>query len=207
MAKKIAVKAATNNKPAPNKVVTVKSDIVSPALTVQKTHIATPFIYPGTEIPRYGVVVEIDPLKKEHKKFLKSLEDLATEHAVDTIGHTDNDMIFIKFQTKEVLKVFVEEPDLKPPSEIQLDSEIPYSSQVIIHFDLNVYYNVKERKKGFNFCPTKVILKLDKKTKKLVEVTNVKAVKNSRIGPRVKANGGGVPKLGQRKQRNLDKSL
>lgn len=206
--KKILVKAKSESKaPKPiNKLNTLQS-MTTPALRVHKTHIVEPYFYPGSDIPRYGVVVEIDPNESKQAAFLRELEDIATKNGVDTIGHTDEEMIFIKFQTKEPVKICVEDPKEDDPPEISLQSELPYSTNVIIQFDLNLYYNTKERKKGFNFCPKKVTLQLDKKTMKLVEVANVRTPKNSSSRSKPTIDRGSGSKLEQRNKPNLGNKL
>jgi hypothetical protein len=198
--KKIVVKGKKTVPPTPsNRVTTVESGMKTPSVIVQRTNIAKPYIYPGTDVPRYGAVIEINPSDDKHAKFLKRLEEIATSNGVETIGHMDEDTIFIKFQTKMELKTCVFDPECDEPPEIQLSEELPYGTKVEIEFDLNTYYNVKERKKGFNFCPKKIILHLDKKTQKLVEVsTNVRTRKNSGDRSEPKKFRGRLPKLEQR---------
>ncbi len=194
--RKILVKAKFQNKApqAGSKLNTIKS-MTTPTLRVHKTHIVNPYFYPGSDIGRYGVVVEIDPEEAKQAAFLKELEGIATKEGVETIGHTDDDMIFIKFQTKDQIKICIEDPKEDDPPEIALQGELPYATNVIIQFDLNLYYNTKERKKGFNFCPKKVTLQLDKKTTKLVEVANVRTPKNSSSRSKPKINRGRSPEL------------
>ena len=194
--REILVKPKFQNKApqASSKLTTIKS-MTSPALRVHKTHIANPYFYPGSDIARYGVVVEIDPEEAKQAAFLKELEVIATKEGVETIGHTDNDMIFIKFQTKDNIKICIEDPKEEDPPEISLQAELPYATNIIIQFDLNLYYNTKERKKGFNFCPKKVTLQLDKKTIKLVEVANVRTPKNSSGRPKSKIKRSSSPEL------------
>jgi len=189
-------KSPTKAPQASNKVTTIKS-MTTPSLRVHKTHIVEPYFYPGSDIGRYGIVVEIDPSESKQAAFLSELEEIATREKVETIGHTDDDMIFIKFQTKDKIKICVEDPKEDDPPEIALQSELPYSTNVIIQFDLNLYYNTKERKKGFNFCPKKVTLQLDKKTMKLVEVANVRTPKNSSSRSKPKIDRGSRSKLEQ----------
>lgn len=206
--KKIQVKPKFENKfqKAPVKVSTIQS-MVTPPLRVNKTHIFEPYFYPGSDVARYGIVVEIDPNNKEQAAFLSELEEVATKSGVETIGHTDDDMIFIKFQTKEEITICLEDPKGEDHQEICLQSEFPYGSRVIIEFDLNLYYNTKERKKGFNFCPTKAILMSDKKSLKLVDIDNVGASKNSRSRPKPKIDRSSRPELEQRNKRDLGNKL
>lgn len=206
--KKLLVKPKSEkNAPKPiNKLNTLKS-MTTPVLRVHKTHIVQPYFYPGSDIARYGVVVEIDPNESKQASFLKELEGIATQNGVDTIGHTDEEMIFIKFQTKDAVKICVEDPKEEDAPEISLESELPYSTNVIIQFDLNLYYNTKERKKGFNFCPKKVILQLDKKTMKLVEVANVRTSKNSSSRSKPTINRSSGSELEQRNKPNLGNKL
>lgn len=203
--KKILVKAKGNPANAPRRMKLVKQ-IISPFIRVQKTHIVTPYVYPGSDVPRYGIVVEIEPEEEEQEGFLKQLEELATAEGVETIGHTDEGLIFIKFQSKEPFPICIEDPEQDAP-EIELEDEIPYGTNVRIEFDLNLYYNTSTRKKGFNFCPKKVILQLDDRTKKSIEVVNVGASKNNRSRPKSKTNGSSVPKLEQRNKRAVGNKL
>jgi hypothetical protein len=195
--KKILVKPKLKNSSPKSKVKTLRT-ISTPPLIVYKTHIAKPYVYPGSDINRYGIVVEIDSEQKKEAEFLKILEGIATEEKVDTIGHSDDDRIYIKFQTKEKIKIFIDDPDEKEPLEIDLNSEIPYGSKVVIKFDLNLYYNVTARKKGFNFCPKEIFMQLDSKIQKLVEMKNVGARKNSRGRPKLKVDRDSDAELEQR---------
>lgn len=206
MQKKILVKAKAKQ-PAPPRRMKAIAQMVSPFIRVQKTHIVTPYVYPGSDIPRYGIVVEIEPDDEDQATFLKKLEELATAEGVETIGHTDEGLIFIKFQTKEAFPICIEDPEEEEPPEIELSDEIPYGTNLKIEFDLNLYYNTTTRKKGFNFCPKKVILQLDNRTKKLIEVVNVGAPKNNRGRPKSKTNGDRMPKLEQRDKRAVGNKL
>lgn len=206
--KKILVKPKFENKfnkPA-SKVSTIQA-MISPVLRVHKTHIVEPYFYPGSDIGRYGIVVEIDPEEASQASFLEELEEVATKQGVDTIGHTDDSMIFIKFQTKDPITICIEDPKEDEPPEVSLQGELPYGSKVVIEFDLNLYYNTKERKKGFNFCPKKVIVQADKKTIKLVDIDNVGASKNNRGRPKPKIDRSSSPELEQRNKRNLGDKL
>ncbi len=194
--KKIVIKGKKTVAPTPsNRVMTVERGMKTPTVIIQRTSLATPYTYPGTDVPRYSAVIEMNPSDDKHSKFLKQLEEIATENSVETIGHMDGDTIFIKFQTKEKIKTCVFDPECEEPTEIELSEELPYGTKVQIEFDLNTYYNIKERKKGFNFCPKKITLHLDKKTQKLVEVSNVRNCKDSRNRSEPKKFRSRLPKL------------
>lgn len=180
-------------KPADKKqelVQTVAESLDTPIVQIQHGYLCRPFYYPGSAVARYGVTCLFNPEAAEVPEFLSKIEKLATEHGVDTIGYIDDDLVSIKFQTKEKIEIYVVTPTSKKPAPVDLKHDLPKNKfMAVVNFELKTYYNKKEKKNAFTFCPKKITLFLENEDSLIEGETNGGSGKGRRGRPRTKNIG------------------
>jgi hypothetical protein len=151
----------------------IKKNIVTPIATLNFCAIHKPHYFSGSPIPRYKVSLLFDPEDKSHRKYLDSLEKLAVENDVQTIGRlTDEGLIIISYQGRNIPETFLLEKGKKTPDPIFLDHDLPKGFKCKVHFDLKRYFDKFGQKNAFTYSPTKVIFYLDEESKELIEVND-----------------------------------
>lgn len=185
----------------------VAYSLITPIIKTKYCFLYKPFYYPGSPIPRYSLTCLFDRDKKEDAQFLKQLEKIAVSNGVETIGYLDEGLVSVKFQTKERIPLFSIEPGNKKPKSFMLQHDLQEGFFVSVTFDLNIYYNKKTQKKGFNFCPIKIIFHVDQENTKVDEVISERNSKSSGNRSKLKVNGIRNPKLQPGKKRDLANKL
>lgn len=150
----------------------IKKNFITPIATLNFCAIYKPHYFSGSPIPRYKVSLLFDPNKSDDKKFLEKLEKLAVENEVPTIGRmTDEGLIIISFQGRDIPEVFLKEGNKKAEL-IILDHDLPKGFKCKVHFDLKRYFDKFGQKNAFTYSPAKVIFYLDNDSKELIEVND-----------------------------------
>ena len=181
----------------------IEKSLKTPIVKLKYCYLAKPFFYPGSHVPRYSITLLFDKQDGEQRKFLESIEKIATQLQVETLGYIDEGLISLKFQGKDCPQLFSIEKGKKQPKNITLQHDLPEGIKAQVEFELNTYFNKKTQKKGFNFCPRKVTFHLceTENEEKKSDGNN----QNSGHRPRVKNNGFRGRKLPSRKKRGLGK--
>ncbi len=125
MAKKLSLKKDAVTIQKSEFVESVHKSLKTPVVPLKYCYLAKPFFYPGSHIPRYSITLLFDKQKEEERVFLETLEKLATENQVDTLGYVDNGLISLKFQTKEAPRLFSIYVGKKVPKSISLEHDLP----------------------------------------------------------------------------------
>ena len=186
----------------------VEKSLKTPVVPVKYCYLVKPFFYPGSHVPRYSLTLLFDKSNKQEKAFLESMEVMAKSNGVETLGYlTDSGLISLKFQTKNKVKTYIIEHGKKTQKEVDLEHDVPEGFNASVMFELNTYFNKKTQKKGFNFCPKKVVFHLDEEDQQNIEMENDGNNKSSgnRSGPKV--NGVRNSKLQPGKKRGVGKQL
>lgn len=175
---------------------TVAESLDTPPVQIQHGYLCRPFYYPGSAVARYGVTCIFNPEAESVPEFLSAIEKLATENEVDTIGYIDEGLVSIKFQTKERIEIYVVTPKSPKPELVDLKHDLPKNKFMgIVKFDLKTYYNKKEKKNAFTFCPTKITLFLENEDSLIEGEKNGGSSKGRRGRPRTKNIGVCNPEL------------
>lgn len=149
---------------------TLKQGFETPLCTLSHTCICRPTYFPGCTVPRYNVTAIFDLENKEHKKFLKALEELAQKHGVDNLGKMDEKgRVILTFRGRIAPEVYILKKGTRKPKKVELEHDLPEGIQAKIEFDLKIYFDMKRVKNGFTFPPVKVIIYLDEKSE-VVEI-------------------------------------
>lgn len=206
MVKKLSLKKDVVQIQKSEFVESVQKSLKTPIVPLKYCYLSKPFFYPGSHIPRYSITLLFDKNNKEQKEFLESLEKIATASKVETIGYLDNDLISIKFQTKDSPKTYSIEFGKSRAKPISLEHDLPEGFKASVEFELNTYFNKSTGKKGFNFCPKKVTFHLDEETQASIEESEPDGNNQNRSDrPRVKNNGVRGSKLQPGKKRSVGK--
>lgn len=151
----------------------IKKNVSTPVCTLNFCAIYKPHYFSGSPVPRYKVSLFIDPEIKSHQKYLESLEKMAVENDVQTIGRrTEDGLILMSYQGRDKPKTFMVEKGKKTPVEIELDHDLPRGFKCKVNFDLKRYFDKFGQKNAFTYSPNKVIFYLDEETQQLVEVND-----------------------------------
>lgn len=173
--KKISIKRSKGSSQSTSSeyVSVIKKNLSTPVVTLNFCAIYKPQYFSGSTIPRYKVSVLLDPENKSHKTYLEKLEKLAVENDVSTIGRlTDDGLILMSYQGREVPQTFMVEKGKKTPVEIELEHDLPKGFKCKVSFDLKRYFDKYGQKNAFTYSPNKVIFYLDEETQELVEVND-----------------------------------
>ena len=183
----------------------VQKALKTPVTQLKYCYLSKPFFYPGSSVPRYSITLLFDKVNPAHKKFLESLEKLAKENGVETLGYIDNGLISIKFQGKESPRTFSIEKGQTTETEVSLEHDVPEGFEACVEFELNTYFNKSTSKKGFNFCPKKVTFYIEDD----IQTGNEKNEADKSRGNRSRAKNNGVrdSKLRSGKERVLGDKL
>ena len=151
----------------------IQKNLSTPICTLNFCAIYKPHYFSGSPIPRYKVSILLDPNDKTHRAYLDKLEKLAVENEVETIGRmTDQGLIIMSYQGRDVPETFMVEKGKKTPVEIDLDHDLPKGFKCKVQFDLKRYYDKYGEKNAFTYSPNKVIFYLDEETQELIEVND-----------------------------------
>lgn len=185
--------------------------LTTPQCKLKYCYLSKPFFYPGSHIARYSVSLLFDKSIPDHKKFLENLEKVAIKNKIDSLGYeTDEGLILIKFQGKDLVSTYIIEPGKKVAQQVELEHDLPEGFKTIVVFELNTYFNKKTQKNAFNFSPKKVTFYLDEKSQESSETKKVENdgnSKNSRNRPRAKIDGVRSDELQHGDKRSVGKQL
>lgn len=151
----------------------IKKNLSTPIATLNFCAIYKPHYFSGSPVPRYKVSILLDPENKTHRAYLDKLEKLAVENDVEKIGRmTDQGLIIMSYQGRDVPKTYMVEKGKKTPVEIDLDHDLPKGFKCKVTFDLKRYFDKFGQRNAFTYSPNKVIFYLDEETQKLIEVND-----------------------------------
>ncbi len=209
MVKKLSLKKEGTTSEKSEFVHAIEKSLKTPVVPVKYCYLVKPFFYPGSHVPRYSITLLFDKSNKQQKAFLEKMEEMAKSNDVETLGYlTDAGLILLKFQTKEKIKTYIIEHGKKTPKEVELEHDLPEGFKASVTFELNTYFNKKTQKKGFNFCPKKVVFHLDEQDQQNIEMENNDGNhKSSGNRSRPKVDGVRNSKLQPGKKRSVGKQL
>jgi hypothetical protein len=161
-----------NPKPGVPLISTISSGCKTPLLEIKYCNLVNPFRYPNSPtIPRYSITCVVDP--KEHKEFLTGIQSIEKDEKVETILKNDyvkedgenltTGKIIIKFQTKDVIPVYVMNKSVKgetarihEPEQIELEDELARGEKVLVVYDILRYTkkNTMKTEHGISFKPS-----------------------------------------------------
>jgi len=156
-----------NPKPGQPLISTISSACKTPLLEIKYCNLVNPFRYPNSPtIPRYSITCVVDP--KEHKEFLAGIQSIEKDEKVDTILKNDyvkedgenltTGKIIIKFQTKEIIPVYVMKgvAGKFDPEQIELEDELARGERVMVIYDILRYTkkNTMKTEHGISFKPS-----------------------------------------------------
>lgn len=144
----------------------ISSGCTTPILEIKFCNLVKPFYYPNSQtIPRYSVTCVFDPEK--NKEFLKSIQTIEKNEKVESIikndsvkeggQHITTGKLLIKFQSKELIPVYVKR-DNKDPELIEIEDELPKGEKIIVIYDILRYTkkNTMTTEYGLSFKPTSI---------------------------------------------------
>lgn len=147
-------------------ITTISSGCKTPVLEIKFCNLVKPFYYPNSQtIPRYSVTCLIDPTID--KDFLKSIQTIEINEKVDSIikndvekkkgEHVTTGKLLIKFQSKEIVPVFVKKEN-SDPDPMELEDELARGEKIIVVYDILRYTkkNTINVEHGLSFKPTAI---------------------------------------------------
>ena len=151
----------------------IRESMKTPVFNLQFCCIYRPYFFPGSHVPRYKITGRFDPTKKDHKKYLEELEEIAKENDVGVIGKmTDDDLIQISLQGRFKPQIFVKEKGKKNRTMVELEHDMPAGFECYVTFDLKKYFCRFNKKHAFTYTPLEVTFILDEESQEILEVTN-----------------------------------
>lgn len=139
----------------------------TPILDVKFSTLVNPFYYQNSPgIARYSVTCSFNP--EEHKEFLKGILNIEKNEKVDSIlknettkkegEYVNTGNILIKFQTKEVIPIYLTEnkETLEPFTRLELEDELARGEKIMIIYDILRYTkkNTAKVDHGLSFRPS-----------------------------------------------------
>ena len=131
--------------------VTISSGCKTPLIQVKFSNLVKPFYYPNSpSIPRYSVTCTFDALANE--QFIKNLQVIEENEGVESIlkfdkeSDSENPRMLVKFQTKNIVPIFIQFPPSpiseelnSEPELIQLEDEFAKNEDIIVVYDILRY--------------------------------------------------------------------
>lgn len=160
-----------NPQPGQPLITTISSGCKTPVLEVKFCNLVKAFYYPNSPtIPRYSVTCVVDP--ELHKEFMKGIQTIEKNEKVDTIiknetvkennEHITTGKVLIKFQSKDVIPVYMGIPTSKNegPTPLELEDELAKGEKIIIVYDILRYTkkNTMKTEHGISFKPSCIYL-------------------------------------------------
>jgi hypothetical protein len=146
---------------------TISSGCKTPLLTVKFCNLLNPFYYPNSPtIPRYSITCIVSP--DEHKDFLAGLQAIEINEKVDSIIKLDSEKkdgerlttgnFLIKFQSKEIIPIYVYTGPESEPDLIELEDELARGEKVLVVYDILRYTKKHSAtvEHGLSFKPTSI---------------------------------------------------
>jgi hypothetical protein len=167
-----------NPKPGQPLLATISSGCQTPILEIKYSNIISAFYYPNSQtVPRYSVTCVVDP--ELHKEFLKGIQTIEKNENVETIIKNDlmkqdgnrftTGNLNIKFQTKDIIPVFIRQSDddKSDGEQIELEDELAKGERVKVIYDILRYTkkNTMKTEHGISFKPTCIYYYPNKNTK------------------------------------------
>lgn len=156
----------TNPKEGTPLMSTISTGCRTPRLTIKFCSLKNPFRYPNSpQIPRYSVTCSVDP--EIHKEFLKGIQSIEKAEAVETIvkietakvdgKHVQTGNVLVKFQTKEIIPVYLMDGK-NEPEEMELEDELGKEENIEVIYDILRFTqkNSTPPKHGITFKPTAI---------------------------------------------------
>jgi len=150
-------------------IVTISSGCRTPLFEIKYCNLVKPFYYPNSpSIPRYSITCIVDPI--EHSEFLKGIQAIEKNEKVESIiknetvkengAYLMTGKLNIKFQGKDVVPVYLGDPQEDPenPTILEMEDEIPKGEQVVVIYDILRYTkkNTINCEHGISFKPTAI---------------------------------------------------
>lgn len=158
----------TNPKSGQPLISTISSGCKTPLIEVKFCNLVNPFYYPNSPtIPRYSVTCLLDADSKDAKEFLTGIETIEKNEGVDSIIKKDTAKVqgkyemtgkfIVKFQTKELIPVFISGPEGMSEA-LELEDELAKGEKIIVVYDILRYTkkNSVKIEHGLSFKPTEI---------------------------------------------------
>jgi len=156
-----------NPKPGQPLITTISSACKTPLLEVKFCNLVNAFYYSNSPtVPRYSVTCVVDP--EEHKEFLKGIQTIEKNEKVETIvknetikegnEHKNTGKVLIKFQSRDLIPVYLGLPNAKSEAhtQLELEDELARGEKIIIYYDILRYTkkNTMNTAHGISFKPS-----------------------------------------------------
>lgn len=165
--KKSEASGTYKNPKAPNQLITtISQGCKTPIIPIKFCNLIKPFYYPNSPtIPRYSITCVLE--KDKHDKFLTGLQTIEKNEGVDSIIKKDSiksgderlysGHLIIKFQSKDVIPIFIKNEDLDDMP-VNLEDEFAPGEYVSVIFDILRYTkkNTIDVEHGLSFKPTTI---------------------------------------------------
>lgn len=146
---------------------TISSGCKTPTMHVKFCNLVKPFYYPNSpKIPRYSVTCLIDPVSGAD--FISGIVSIEKNEGVESIVKVENEKIngllyqtghyYIKFQSKEIIPVFLKTDEEAEPVPIELEDELAKGEKIVIIYDILRYTKktTMHTEYGLSFKPTTI---------------------------------------------------
>lgn len=146
-------------------ITTISSGCKTPLLEIKYCNLVKPFYYANSPtIPRYSVTCLADP--NLHKEFLKGIHTIESNESVESIlkqdyvkegvGYVTTGKVIVKFQSKDIIPVYVVEANNPTPEQISLEDELARGEKIVIVYDILRYTkkNTLKTEHGLSFKPS-----------------------------------------------------
>lgn len=154
-----------NPQPGQPLISTISTGCKTPILEVKFCNLVKPYYYANSPtIPRHSITCVVDP--ELHKDFLIGIQTIEKNEKVDSIiknetikennEHVMSGKFLIKFQSKELIPVYVIKIDLTDYLPIDLEDELAKGEKVVIIYDILRYTkkNTVNTEHGLSFKPS-----------------------------------------------------
>ena len=128
----------------------VMSGVSTPMLEIKFCNLIKPYYYKNSpSIPRYSITAFLDPI--EHKEFIKMVQGIEKSEGVESILKMDTEKdgneyvqtgkYVIKFNTKDIIPVFVYCPDsdIEKMQPLTLEDELARGEKIVVNFEILRY--------------------------------------------------------------------
>ena len=157
-------KCYKNPQPGTPLISVISSGCKTPILEIKFCNLVKPFYYPNSPtVPRYSITCVGNP--EIHSEFIKGIQTIEKNEDVETIikndyvkegtEHFTTGKIVLKFQSKDMVPVFVHEQNGQP-EQIELEDELARGEKVMVIYDILRYTkkNTMKTEHGISFKPS-----------------------------------------------------
>lgn len=156
-----------NPQPGQPLISTISTGCKTPILEVKFCNLVKPYYYANSPtVPRHSVTCLVDT--ELHKEFLKGVQTIEKNEKVDSIiknetvkegdEHVTTGKVLIKFQSKDVIPVYIQsqETNQGQPVPLDLEDELARGERIMVVYDILRYTkkNTMKTEHGISFKPS-----------------------------------------------------